>query len=97
MLQTQMHIYGVLWEVEIHFSVDPPEPSVGLFHREVWIDEFWFLGYYPEVQVGGQYRKGDYVPCQIRAWYSALTQAQEAELIQIVEDHIDSLSKEANV
>lgn len=88
MLRTQMHIYGVLWEVEIHFTVDPPEPAVGL-GRQVYIDEFWFLGYYPEVQVGGQYKKGDYVPCNIRAWYEALTSSQEEELLEIVNDYLD--------
>jgi hypothetical protein len=95
-LQTQMHIFGVLWEVEIHFSVDRADPDTGL-DRQIYIEEFWMLGYYPEVQVGGQYRKGDYIPCQIRSWYSALTRSQEAELLQIVEDHIDNLSREANV
>lgn len=82
--QTQIQRFGVTFEIELEYEVDPSDDSTG-WPESIEITKIFVLGHYPE----GDSSKRDYVPIYARGDIAGLTPAEDLYLMRLCEEHLE--------
>jgi hypothetical protein len=91
---TQFHLLGVYCEIEVDYTVDPADPSVGL-NETAHLQSVYILGIYPEGCESRAVRTRDYVYLNAKADLGYLTLEEMNTLENECYEHLEARKQEA--
>jgi hypothetical protein len=91
---TQFHLLGVYCEIEVDYTVDAADPSVGL-NETAHLQSVYILGIYPEGCESRAVRTRDYVYLNAKADLGYLTLEEMNTLENECYEHLEARKQEA--